>query len=115
MLLAGDIGGTNTRLALCDDAGRRIVLRANTRVSDSTEIMWLTEACLRYLGQPINVASLESLPILYPFRFEESVAYALSRSPTLELRTDGANQAMVTLGKLEPSVSEANCSTRRAG
>ena len=77
--------------------GHRITLRTRTAVSGEAEIAWLTEACLRQQGRPANVATLEALPVLYPFHFDAPLAYVLSRSAHLELRANGSNQATVSL------------------
>jgi glucokinase len=55
MLLAGDIGGTNTRLALCDDSGRRIL---REKALPSREFPTFEAAAREFLGtKPPRIAA----------------------------------------------------------
>jgi hypothetical protein len=85
--------GTLTRV----DKGRRIIRRTPITVSHDDLIAWLIEAALRYTGKAMSVASIQSAAVLYPFCLDQPLGLVVSRSPTLELRADGARSQIVAI------------------
>lgn len=68
-------------------------------VSDKA-IAWLAEAALRYAGKAVSVPALQSMAVIYPFVLDQPLAYVLSNSPTLELRSEGSSSQFVALRTL---------------
>lgn len=79
------------------DGGRRIVRKQTFSLQGAPISAWLTEACLRYTGRTIAVASIATSPVLYPFNLDGATAYWLSKSRWIEVRTDGAGSQIVGL------------------
>lgn len=79
------------------EKGRRLVRLAGKSLSDQETVSWLIEAALRYQGRAMALATLQSTAVLYPFVFDQSLAYVVSRSAALELRVDGSSQQFVAL------------------
>jgi hypothetical protein len=52
---------------------------------------------VRYAGKPISVPSLQSLPVLFPFTLTRPLAYVVSNSPNLDLRSEGPSNQFVAL------------------
>ncbi|MNP86563.1 hypothetical protein D3C76_1868830 [compost metagenome] len=59
--------------------------------------VWLIEAAVRYAGKPVSVPSLQSLPVLYPFTLTRPLAYLVSNSAKLILRSEGPSSQFVVL------------------
>lgn len=79
------------------EKGKR-VLRLVPAVVENDELsMWLIEAALRYAGKPLAIPSLQSLPVLYPFNLTRPLAYLVSASENLAVRSEGPNSQFVTL------------------
>lgn len=79
------------------EKGKRIV-RLPPIVIDSNELaVWLIEAAVRYVGKPLSVPGLQSLPVLFPFAFTGSLAYLVSNSNNLQLRSEGPSNQFVEL------------------
>lgn len=57
----------------------------------------LIEAAIRYTGRAMSVATLQSSAVLYPFCLDHPLAFVVSRSPTLEFRTDGSRSQIVAI------------------
>ncbi|WP_022652883.1 hypothetical protein [Aquaspirillum serpens] len=79
------------------EKGKRIIRLATTSIDNNELTTWLIEAAVRYAGKPISVPSLQSLPVLYPFTLTQSLAYLVSNSANLILRSDGPNNQFVSL------------------
>jgi hypothetical protein len=79
------------------DRGKRILRKRAIDLHGSSVTAWLAEACLRYAGRALPVASIDSNPTIYPFMFGGSASYLLSRSRALEIRVDGAGNQVVGL------------------
>lgn len=58
---------------------------------------WLIEAVLRYTQKPISMVNIQTLPTLYPFVMVQPLAYVISQSEHLELRSDGSSSQFVVL------------------
>jgi hypothetical protein len=80
------------------DKGRRVVRRTSMIVSHDGLTAWLIEAAIRYTGKAMSVAMLQSSAVLYPFSLEQPLAFAVSKSPTLELRSEGPGSHLVAIG-----------------
>jgi hypothetical protein len=79
------------------DNGRRLIRLDKLIVTNDSAIEWLVEAALRYKGKPISVAGLQTMPVIFPFCLEQSLAYIASRSSSLELRSEASSDRFVTL------------------
>lgn len=79
------------------EKGRRLIRLTGKSLSDQETVSWLIEAALRYQGRAMALATLQSTAVLYPFVFDQSLAYVVSRSAALELRVDGSSQQFVAL------------------
>ncbi len=77
--------------------GKRLVRLKPVVVSDEDAVAWLIEASLRYVGKTVPLATLTSLPVLYPFALDQPIAYLASKSPTLEVRSVGSGNQTVGL------------------
>lgn len=77
--------------------GKRVVRLAPTKIDNDELTAWLIEAAVRYSGKSLSVSSLQSLPVLFPFTWVRPLAYAVSNSPNLDLRTDGPSNQVVGL------------------
>ena len=79
------------------DKGKRVIRHPATTTANDALIAWLIEAALRYTGKALPVSALESTPVLYPFRLDQSLSFVASNSATLELRSDGPSSRVVAL------------------
>jgi len=79
------------------DKGKRIARRKAIDLHGAPVATWLAEACLRYTGRALPVASIESNPIIYPFNLGGSTSYILSKSKALEMRVDSAGNQVIGL------------------
>jgi hypothetical protein len=79
------------------EGGTQIVRRPPAEVSDEAAVAWLVEAALHYGGKALPISVLQGLAVLYPFRLDQSLAYAASISSNLELRSEGNGSQMVAL------------------
>lgn len=82
------------------EKGKRLVrLPARTLTNDGM-VAWLVEAALHYQQKPMPLATLQSLAVIYPFIFDQPLAYLVSNSPTLEVRAEGSSDQFVALRTL---------------
>ena len=79
------------------EKGRRLVRRVPTVLANDQAVAWLVEAALRYTGKAVSVPTLQSMAVIYPFVLDQPLAYILSNSPTVELRSEGPSNQVVTL------------------
>jgi hypothetical protein len=77
--------------------GKRIERKRTIDLKSSDVASWLAEACLRYVGRALPVASIESSPAIYPFALGGSPAYLLSKSIALEMRVDSTGNRIIDL------------------
>lgn len=80
-----------------DESAKRITKLPAILISDPDLIAWLIESAVHYIGKPISMASIQSLPSLYPFDFTQSLPYVVSNSENLLLRSEGPSTQYVTL------------------
>lgn len=79
------------------EKGKRLVRLPARPVTNEQALAWLVEAALRYQGKPVSLATLQSLPVIYPFVLTQSLGYLISNSPQLEIRSDGPANQLVAL------------------
>jgi hypothetical protein len=77
------------------DNGKRILRKPTIKVAGELTVVWLAEACVRYSGRPISLASIEAMPVIFPFRIIDRFAQPLAMAPTLEVRSVGINNRVV--------------------
>ncbi len=80
--------------------GKRLIRKKPITLSDEQVVIWLIEAVIRFTGKAVSLANLQSMPVLYPFVLEKSLAYAVSSSKKLELRSEGVGGQFVALRDL---------------
>ena len=76
---------------------RRLVRMHQIVTSDEQVVAWLIEAALRYVGKAAPIPTLSSLTVLYPFVLDQPIAYLASKSPNLEVRSEGSGSQSVGL------------------
>ena len=79
------------------EKGKRVIRMPQTRIDNDALAAWLIEAAVRYAGKPLSVSSLPSLPVLFPFNLTLPLAYVVSNSPNLDLRSEGPSNQFVAL------------------
>lgn len=79
------------------EKGKRLVRKAPITLSDDQVVTWLIEAVIRFTGQAVSLSNLRSMPVLYPFVLDQSLAYAVSSSKKLEIRSEGVGAQFVAL------------------
>ena len=79
------------------EKGKRIIRKGTIHLGGSPVAGWLAEACLRYAGRALPVASIESNPIIYLFELGGSISYLLSKSRVLEMRVDSVGNQVFGL------------------
>ena len=77
--------------------GKQIVRKDPIELQGSAVIPWLVEACLRHTGRSLPIATLDSHPLVYPFRLGSSLSYTLAGCDSLEMRVDSASNQIVGL------------------
>lgn len=77
--------------------GKRVIRLASTPIDNDLLTAWLLEAAVRYVGKPISLSSLQSLPVLFPFTLTRPLSYVVSTSASLALRSDGPSNQTVDL------------------
>ncbi len=79
------------------EKGKRVIRLAPTTINNDELTAWLIEAAVRYTGKPVSVPTLQSLPVLFPFTLTRPLAYVISNSPNLDLRSEGPSSQFVAL------------------
>lgn len=79
------------------EKGKRIIRLAPIAIANDELTAWLMEAAVRHARKPLSVPSLQSLPVLFPFTLTRPLAYLISNSPTLVLRSEGPSNQFVAL------------------
>ena len=79
------------------DTGKRLIRRVPTTITTDDLLAWLVEAAIRYMGKVISVPTLQSMPVLYPFSLNRPLAFVVSNSANLELRSEGSSSQFVSL------------------
>lgn len=81
------------------EKGKRVIRLAPTAIDNDELTAWLIEAAVRYAGKPVSVPGLQSLPVLFPFTLTRPLAYMVSNSANLSLRSEGPSNQFVALHK----------------
>ena len=79
------------------EKGKRVIRLPQTSIDNDALTAWLIEAAVRYAGKPVSVPSLQSLPVLFPFTLTRPLAYVVSNSANLILRSEGPSNQFVAL------------------
>lgn len=79
------------------ERGQKIVRRQRIRLTDDCLVGWLIESGLLFAGRAVPASSFSSMPVLYPFVFERSLAMVMSRADQLELRYHEPGDQMLDL------------------
>lgn len=79
------------------EKGKRLVRMPQINVNNEEAVAWLIEALLRYVGKALPVSATSSQAVLYPFGFEQSLGYLISKSPNLSTHSQGPSTQFVTL------------------
>jgi hypothetical protein len=82
------------------DKNKRLVRRPSVTLTNDQLVSWLIEAVLRYTSKTVSVSALKSMAVIYPFVLDQPLAYVVSNSPTLELRSEGTLNQFVALREL---------------
>lgn len=77
--------------------GKRLVRKDAIVVTNDQTTAWLIEAALRYFGKAVPIPTLSSLTLLYPFVLVQPIGYLASKSPNLEVRSEGSGNQSVGL------------------
>jgi hypothetical protein len=79
------------------DNGKRLVKQAPTVLQNEALIVWIVEAAVRCRGDVVSLKSLPALPVLFPYQLDCPLAYVVSNSKNLELRSDGSQSEFVVI------------------
>ena len=79
------------------EKGKRVIRLAPMAINNDELTAWLIEAAVRYIGKPVSVPTLQSLPVLFPFTPTPPLAYVISNSPHLDLRSEGPSSQFVSV------------------
>lgn len=83
------------------EKGKRVSRLVPIVVENDELTEWLIESALRYAGKPLAIPSLQSQPVLFPFNLTGPLAYLVSNSEHLAMRSAGASHQFVALrGKI---------------
>lgn len=80
-----------------DETAKRVVKLQSVVIDDGELTAWLIEAAVRYAGKPVSVPNLQSLPVLFPFNLTRPLAYVVSNSANLLLRSEGPSNQFAAL------------------
>jgi len=83
------------------EKGKRLVKLAPTSVDNEALVAWLVEAMLRYAGKALPVSALPSQAVMYPFVFDHSLGYLISKSSNLLIHSQGPSSQLVSLQQNE--------------
>ena len=79
------------------EKGKRVIRLPQMSIDNDELTTWLIEAAVLYAGKPLSVPSLQSLPVLFPFTLTRRLAYVVSNSANLILRSEGPINQFVAL------------------
>ncbi len=80
-----------------DETAKRVIKQQAVSIDDDELTAWLIEAAVRYADKPVSVPNLQSLPVLFPFKLTRPLAYVVSNSANLMLRSEGPSNQFVAL------------------
>lgn len=76
---------------------KRILKLPSIEITDDSLTTWMIEAAIRFMGKPVSVQSLQSLPVLFPFALTRPLAYLSATCSHLDVRTEGSSAQFVSL------------------
>jgi hypothetical protein len=79
------------------EKGKRLVRKEPITLRDEQVVTWLIEAVIHFTGKAVSLSNLHSMPVLYPFVLNQSLAFAISSSKNLEFRSEGVGGQFVAL------------------
>ena len=79
------------------DKGKRLIRKSAIQLQNELLIAWIIEATVRHMSKALSLATLQSLPVLYPFTLDGSLSFLVSTSEHLELRSEGTRAQFVAL------------------
>lgn len=79
------------------EKGKRLIRQKPMILNNEQAVAWLVEAAVRYTGKTVSVPTLPSMAVIYPFMLDQPLAYVVSKSPALELRSEGLGNQLVAL------------------
>lgn len=74
----------------------KIISRTSATPIQGDLILWVSEACLKYVGGSLSIDSLRNHASIFPFCMDGPVTYILSNSRRLNLHADGAGDQVVS-------------------
>lgn len=77
--------------------GKRLNRLQSNVLTNEKVVVWFVEAILRYTEKPVDVAVLPSIAVAYPFALNITLAYTLSNSAKLDVRSAGIGSQMVSI------------------
>ncbi len=80
-----------------DETAKRVIKRQAVLIDDDELTAWLIEAAVLYTAKPLSIPSVQSLPVLFPFSLMRPLAYVVSHSANLILRSEGPSNQLVAL------------------
>ena len=79
------------------EKGKRVIRLAPTVIDNDELTAWLIEAAVRYANKPLAITNLQTQPVLFPFNLTQSLAYLVSNSEHLTVRSEGPGNQFVAL------------------
>jgi len=79
------------------EKGKRVIRLAPTVIDNDELTAWLIEAAVRYANKPLAITNLQTQPVLFPFNLTQSLAYLVSNSEYLTVRSEGPGNQFVAL------------------
>lgn len=80
--------------------GKRVARKPAVAVEAADLVAWLAEACLRFKGRSLSIGAISGLPAIYPFGISVGLAYAISNSPHIEVRSDGGGSQVIDISRM---------------
>jgi hypothetical protein len=81
--------------------GNRLVRLPNITLKNENAVSWMIESVLRYHQKAVSLSSIQSSSVIYPFAFDLSVGYVLSKSQVLAVRLEGPGHQLIDLRSTE--------------
>lgn len=79
------------------EKGNRLIRRPPIALTNDQAVAWLIEAVICYTGKPVSVSTLQSMAVIFPFELNQPLAYLVSTSSKLEVRSEVAGNLFVAL------------------
>jgi len=80
-----------------DESEKRVNSKPPISIDDEKLTAWLIESAIRYADKSLSLTTLHSLPVLFPFKLNLSLAFVVSKSQNLELRSEGPGNQFAAL------------------